>query len=137
VSPHWGPPPWGWKPEAPHVDVYIGSGAKLAHDWLSFGLSNRYLVSMLTYIEKFRDGAVFGPEDIVILAEAYESAWASVVSSGAPFGNQEYADEAREIIARHIILAAKVGERDARRLSDGALLQLSRISMRSPPKLRR
>jgi hypothetical protein len=87
---------------------------------------------MLTYLEKYRDGAAFGPERIAILVEAYDAASASMASAGAPFVQPEYREEAREIIARHIIDGAKAGEWDARKLSDGALQYLTRIDMRRP-----
>jgi hypothetical protein len=40
---------------------------------------------------------------------------------------------AREILAKHIITAAQRGERDRRRLRDGALLSLSQQKLSKKP----
>src|SRR5262249_8961382 len=53
-------------------------------------------------------------------------AWAKLQSSGAPFAEEAYAPAAQEILAKHIIMAAQRGERNPRRLTDDALLHLSR-----------
>jgi len=55
---------------------------------------------------------------------------ASLQSSGAPIADERYADAAREIIAKQIIGAARRGERDPRKLTDGALLALSKTNLR-------
>ena len=48
----------------------------------------------------------------------------------APFSEPAYRDTAREILAKAIIQAAKKGEYNQRKLSDGALLQLSKANLR-------
>ena len=58
------------------------------------------------------------------MVEAFESAWVTLQSSGAPFAEERYADAARDIIAKQIIGMARRGERDPRKLTDGALLAL-------------
>jgi hypothetical protein len=76
--------------------------------------------------DRFEAERAFDPETIKLLVDAYESAWASLHSSGAPFAEERYADAARDIIAKQIIGMARDGERDPRKLADGALLALSK-----------
>ena len=83
---------------------------------------------MRKYIEGA--GAAFDPPIVRILMGAFDDAWASLVNSGAPFAAENYAERAREILAKHIIEAAKNGERDRHKLSEGALLQLTRTNLK-------
>ncbi len=59
---------------------------------------------------------------------AFEKAWAAVQASGAIF-DTDTAESARAILAKHIIAAAKQGERDQGRLRDGALLALTQSNL--------
>jgi hypothetical protein len=77
----------------------------------------------------------FDPGEIRILVAAFDRAWESVQASGAISGAE--AESARAVLAKHIIPAAKDGERDHGRLRDGALVALTRSNLRSvPPPLR-
>jgi hypothetical protein len=88
---------------------------------------------MRGFINRYADG-VFDPADISMLVHAFEDAWRRVEASNAPYGSDEYALAGRTIIAKHIIRAAKGGERDPRWLADSALLYLSRQKLsRTPP----
>jgi hypothetical protein len=79
------------------------------------------------------DGA-FDPAVISILEDAFEDAWRRVQASSTPYGTDEYAAAGCAILARHIIQAAKAGERDPRWLADSALLYLARQRLsRTPP----
>ena len=79
----------------------------------------------------------FDPDEVRILVAAFEKAWASVQASGAVFDADAQAELARSTLAKHIIEAAKQGERDQGRLRDGALVALTRSNLRSvPPPLR-
>jgi len=62
---------------------------------------------------------VFDPDDIRILVAAFDKAWEAVLASGVAFDAKAKADSARAILAKHIIAAAKDGERDEGRLRDG------------------
>ena len=85
------------------------------------------------FIKHYADGA-FDPAVISILEDAFEDAWGRVQASSAPYGTDEYAAAGRAILARHIIQAAKAGERDPRWLADSALLYLARQRLsRTPP----
>jgi hypothetical protein len=77
---------------------------------------------MQGFIKRFADG-VFFPEEIEILVAAFDDAWAKLQASRAPFAENAY--DAREILAKHIIMSAQRGERNRRRLTDDALLHLS------------
>jgi len=81
---------------------------------------------MRTFIKKFGADTVFDPEAVTILVGAFDDAWRSVEASGAPLATDKHAPMARELLAKHIIEAAKQGERDQRQLSQEALLQLTR-----------
>jgi len=86
------------------------------------------------FIRKYADG-VFYPEEIAILTAAFDDAWATLQASRAPFAAEDYAPAAREILAKHIIMAANRGERNRGRLTTDALLHLSlqRLSNKPPP----
>jgi hypothetical protein len=75
-------------------------------------------------------GGVFDPETVDILVGAFDDAWKSVQSSGAPFAAQQYTDIVRNILAKQIIDEARKGERNRRQLSQAALLQLSRSNLK-------
>jgi hypothetical protein len=72
---------------------------------------------------------VFDPDDIRILVAAFDKAWQAVLASGVIFDTKAKADLARAILAKNIIAAAKDGEFDQNRLSDGALLVLTQSNL--------
>jgi hypothetical protein len=74
------------------------------------------------------------PDEVRILVAAFEKAWASVQTSGAIFETDAKAEAAWATLAEHIIEAAKQGERDQRRLRDGALVALAQSNLRSVPR---
>jgi hypothetical protein len=76
---------------------------------------------------------VFDPDDIQILVTAFDKAWEAVRASGVVFDTKDKADTARAILAKHIIAAAKDGERDEGRLRDGALVALAQSNLSSAP----
>ncbi len=78
---------------------------------------------------------MFDPDEIRILVAAFDKAWEAAQASGV-FDKAE-ADSARAILAKHIIAAAKDGERDHGRLRAGALIALAQSNLRSatrPPR---
>ena len=80
---------------------------------------------------------VFDPDDIRILVGAFDKAWEAVQASGEVFDSKARVDTARAILAKHIIAAAKDGERDEGQLRDGALVALAQSNVRSatrPPR---
>jgi hypothetical protein len=80
---------------------------------------------------------VFDPDDIRILVGAFDKAWEAVQASGEVFDSKARVNTARAILAKHIIAAAKDGERDEGRLRDGALVALAQSNVRSatrPPQ---
>jgi hypothetical protein len=74
---------------------------------------------------------VFDAEDMQILGAAFDSAWEAVQASGVRYP-EDKVELMRAILAKHIISAAKDGERDHSRLRDGALLALAQSKLRSP-----
>jgi hypothetical protein len=84
------------------------------------------------FIKQYADGA-FDPTVISILEDAFEDAWHRVQASNSPYGAEEYAPVGRTILARHIIEAAKAGERDPHWLADSAFLYLSQQKLSGTP----
>ena len=78
---------------------------------------------MLNMIEEHAPG-VFDPKSVAVLVAAFDNAWQQVLRSGAKFGSDREMTRAREKLAHRIILLARAGERDKRRLCDDALLHL-------------
>jgi hypothetical protein len=78
-------------------------------------------------------GLVFDPDDMRILVAAFDKAWEAVQASGVIYP-EDKVELVRAILAKHIIAAAKDGERDHGRLRDGALLALAQSNLRSVPR---
>ena len=76
---------------------------------------------------------VFDPDAVRILTTAFDAAWRRVEYSGVAFDSDHLSKQARNTLAKYIIEQARLGERDERRLRDGAFLQYSRSNLRSPP----
>jgi hypothetical protein len=76
---------------------------------------------------------VFDAEDMQILAGAFDKAWEAVQASGVIYP-EDKVELVREILAKHIIAAAKDGERDHGQLRDGALRALAQSNLRSVPR---
>ena len=74
---------------------------------------------------------VFDAEDMQILGAAFDKAWEAVQASGVIYP-EDKVELVRAILAKHIIAAAKDGERDHSRLRDGALLALAQSNLRRP-----
>jgi hypothetical protein len=83
-----------------------------------------------TFIEASGVGAAFEPETVSLMVDAFSDAWKSVQASGAEYTADAYSKAARELLAQHIIAAAKDGERDPHRLSQGAVLYLSHANLK-------
>jgi hypothetical protein len=65
----------------------------------------------------------FDPDTIRILTTAFDAAWQRVQNSGVGFESDHQSEQARDTLAKYIIGQARRGERDGRRLRDGAILQ--------------
>jgi hypothetical protein len=76
--------------------------------------------------------AWFEPDEVQILVGAFDKAWETVQATGVVYAEAK-ADAVRTILAKHIIEAAKQGERDHTRLRDGALLALAQSNLRNSP----
>jgi len=76
---------------------------------------------------------VFDPDAIRILTTAFDHAWQRLRNSGVRFDSDHQSEQARNTLAKYIIEQARQGERDERRLRDGALLQYTRSNLRNPP----
>jgi hypothetical protein len=71
---------------------------------------------------------VFDAEDMQILGAAFDKAW-EAVQAGSVIYPEDKVELVRGILAKHIIAAAKDGERDHGRLRDGALLALAQSNL--------
>jgi hypothetical protein len=76
---------------------------------------------------------IFDAEDMQILSAAFDKAWEAVQASGVIYP-QDKVELVRAILAKHIIAAAKDGERDHSQLRDGALLALAKSDLRNTPR---
>jgi hypothetical protein len=76
--------------------------------------------------------AAFDPETTAILAAAFDTAWETVKRSGSAAATDADVQSRREQLAKHIIAAARDGERDPHRLVERALSDLALYS-RKPP----
>ena len=63
----------------------------------------------------------FDPEAVEMLAFALEVAWDRVQKSGSRFARPAYARATREVLARQIVEAAQLGEKDKRKLAADAV----------------
>src|SRR4029450_4566826 len=88
---------------------------------------------MLRAIDEYA-GGVFSPDDVRILVAAFEDAWRSLLASGITFESDRDSNAVRDTLAKHIIEQARYGERDQRRLRDGALLQYAQSKLKSNPR---
>jgi hypothetical protein len=67
----------------------------------------------------------FDPDTTALLASAFDTAWNMVKKSGGPFAADSHAASTREVLATCIIEMGKKGERNPKRLVDGALAHLA------------
>jgi hypothetical protein len=67
---------------------------------------------MLRKLSELGELGAFGPEEV------RDAAWEAVKASGAPFSKPDYEETARDILAKSIIYAAKIGERNERALTE-------------------
>jgi hypothetical protein len=76
---------------------------------------------------------VFDPDDMRILLAAFDKAWEAVQARRVRYP-EDKVELVRAILAKHIIAAAKDGERDHGRLRDRALLSLAQSNLQSAPR---
>ena len=70
----------------------------------------------------------FEPETIRVLNAAFEDAWQSLAESGTDLG--PHADATRDTLAKGIVTAATLGERDQWKLRNAALAYLGETKVR-------
>jgi len=88
---------------------------------------------MLIAIDRYAHG-VFGPDDVRVLVAAFDDAWRRLLDSGVEFGSERESKAMRDMLAKSVIEQARHGERDQRRLRDGALLHCARLSLKRKPE---
>jgi hypothetical protein len=88
---------------------------------------------MVRAIDKY-SGGIFNPDDVRTLVVAFDGAWRSLLASGITFESDRESEAVRDTLAKHIIEQARYGERDQRRLRDGALLQYALSKLKSKPR---
>ena len=69
-----------------------------------------------------------------ILVAAFDGAWRSLLAKGITFESARESKAVRDTLAKHIIEHARYGERDQRRLRDGAVLQYALSKLKSKPR---
>jgi len=88
---------------------------------------------MRAIIAKYTEEGVFQPEEVTILALAFDSCWERLQKSGVRYGSDRATAAARERLGRGIIDAARRGERDPGRLCEDAMLQIAKADRRGGP----
>ena len=89
---------------------------------------------MIMLLKTFGAHGAFDPDTVHILIGAFDDAWKGLRSGRVPLAAENDPNAARLILAKHIIEAATIGERNQHRLSEGALLQLARSKSREAPR---
>jgi hypothetical protein len=79
-------------------------------------------------LEIYAHAGVFDVEGVRILTAAFDEAWQTVRDSGAPFASSGAAGATQDLLALRIIATARLGEHDAGRLRDDALLYVARTN---------
>jgi hypothetical protein len=80
---------------------------------------------MVTLVNRLEAEGVFDRDAVRLLAGAFDDAWRQLVAGSAQFEDERQQEMAREIIAKHIIQLARLGERDQQKLTESALLELA------------
>jgi hypothetical protein len=75
-----------------------------------------------------RRAAVFDPEEITIIATAFDDAWERLEKSGYGSASAKAKERARQQLAKRIIDMAKLGERDPHKLCEDALLFMAQAN---------
>jgi len=88
---------------------------------------------MLSAIDKYA-GGVFSPNDVRILSPRSTMLGGRSSRVGITFESDHESNAVRDALAKHIIEQARYGERDQRRLRDGALLQYTQSKLKSKPR---
>jgi hypothetical protein len=68
--------------------------------------------------------AVFGPDTLRVLSDALEHACQRALASSLILKADDHMEVARMVLAEHIALMARKGEREPQRLIEGALARL-------------
>jgi hypothetical protein len=84
---------------------------------------------MVTLVNSLEAEGVFDRDAIRLLAGAFDDTWQQLMSGGAQFADERQQEMAREIIAKHIIQLARLGERDQQKLTESALLELANSNL--------
>lgn len=85
----------------------------------------------MTLVNRLEAEGVFDRDAVRTLGQAFDEAWNTLVAGGAQFADASDENAAREIIAKHIIQMARLGERDPKRLAESALMELGRSDLKS------
>ena len=80
----------------------------------------------MTLVNPLEAEGVFDRDAVRILGQAFDEAWNTLVADGAKFADEAERSAARDLIAKHIIQIARLGERDPKRLAKSALTELGR-----------
>jgi hypothetical protein len=88
---------------------------------------------MIKLLEQER-GRTFDPDIVRVMSAAFEDAWQTLQTNKAGVAASDRAAVTREILARHIIEMASLGDRDQCRLRESALYHLAEVTSRTVPR---
>jgi hypothetical protein len=69
--------------------------------------------------------SAFDPDTTALLASAFDTTWNRLKKSGNPLAADSEAASTREVLAKYIIEMGQKGERNPKRLVEGALAHLT------------
>jgi hypothetical protein len=78
-------------------------------------------------VEIYAQAGVFDPEQVRIVASAFDQTWQAVQDTGTPFASNGVAEATGDVVALRIIAMARLGELDCDGLREGALRYLAEI----------
>lgn len=85
---------------------------------------------MIKFLEQARD-RTFDPDIVRVTSAAFDDAWQTLQTNKFGVAASDRAAATREILARHIIEMASLGERDQRRLRESSLHHLADVTSRN------
>jgi len=88
---------------------------------------------MIKFLEQERD-RTFDPDIVRVMSAAFDDTWQTLQTNTAGVVASDRAAVTREMLARHIIEMASLGERDQRRLRESALHPLAEVTSRNVPR---
>jgi hypothetical protein len=86
----------------------------------------------LLHERKIAGDGVFKPETVTLMTAAFDDAWQLLQDSDVIFASASHAEKARVTLAKYIIEAVNLGERNQLQLRDDALTYYAKLIVARP-----